>query len=108
MRSRAWGDEGELTSWSLAANMEQWCGKAAFVTGASAGIGYDLSKQLCELGMNVVGCARNTAKIEVSVYLNSLERSLGHVHHRNIELTPCLIADATPLYEWTTPTLHAP
>lgn len=47
--------------------MEQWEGKVAFVTGASAGIGYDLSKNLCELGMNVVGCARNIGKIEVSV-----------------------------------------
>lgn len=45
--------------------MEQWKGKAAFVTGASAGIGYNLSKRLCELGMNVVGCARSVGKIEV-------------------------------------------
>lgn len=47
-------------------SMEQWRGKVAFVTGASAGIGYDLSKQLCELGVDVVGCARNIGKIEVS------------------------------------------
>ncbi len=45
--------------------MDQWRGKAAFVSGASAGIGYDLSRQLCELGMNVIGCARNVEKIEV-------------------------------------------
>ena len=48
--------------------MEQWRGKVAFVTGASAGIGYDLSKRLCELGMNVVECARNVRKIEVSLH----------------------------------------
>ena len=48
--------------------MEQWKGKVAFVTGASAGIGYDLSRRLCELGMNVVGCARNIEKIEVSEF----------------------------------------
>ena len=46
-------------------DMEHWVGKTALVTGASAGIGYDLSSRLCELGMNVVGCARNIEKIEV-------------------------------------------
>ncbi len=46
--------------------MDRWAGKTAFVTGASAGIGYDLSSRLCELGMNVVGCSRNIEKIEVS------------------------------------------
>ena len=51
--------------WLSVVPMERWCGKTAFVTGASAGIGYDISKQLCELGMNVVGCARNIEKIEV-------------------------------------------
>ena len=49
--------------------MEQWKNKVALVTGASAGIGYDLSKKLCQLGMNVVGCARNIGKIEVSCQL---------------------------------------
>ena len=48
------------------AGMEKWQGKVALVTGASSGIGYDLATQLAQLGMNVVGCARNTEKIEVS------------------------------------------
>ncbi len=47
--------------------MERWTGRTAFVTGASAGIGYDLSRRLCELGLNVVGCARNAEKIRVSL-----------------------------------------
>ena len=51
---------------SVSMTMERWLGKVAFVTGGSAGMGYDLSKRLCELGMNVVGCARNVGKIEVS------------------------------------------
>ena len=50
---------------SECAGMERWKGKVALVTGASVGIGYDLAKQLAQLGMNVVGCARNTATIEV-------------------------------------------
>ena len=45
--------------------MEKWQGKVALITGASAGIGYLLAKQLIQFGMNVVGCARNIAKIEV-------------------------------------------
>ena len=45
--------------------MERWKGKVALVTGASSGIGYETAKQLTQLGMNVVGCARNIARIEV-------------------------------------------
>ncbi len=41
-------------------------GKTAFITGASTGIGYDLSNRLCRLGMNVVGCGRRVDKIEAS------------------------------------------
>ena len=48
--------------------MERWRGKVALVTGASAGIGYTTAKQLTELGMNVVGCARNISTIEVNTY----------------------------------------
>ena len=52
--------------------MERWKGKVAIVTGASSGIGYELSKRLAQLGVVVVGCARNIATIEVrkeQVYL---------------------------------------
>jgi NADP-dependent 3-hydroxy acid dehydrogenase YdfG len=45
--------------------MERWEGKVALITGASVGIGYVLAKRLTEVGMNVVGCARNIATIEV-------------------------------------------
>ena len=49
--------------------MEKWQGRVALITGASSGIGYLLAKQLAEMGMAVVGCARNTTKIEVRQYL---------------------------------------
>ena len=72
--------------------MEQWRGKVAIVTGASAGIGYDLSRRLCELGMNVVGCARNTGKIEVSLYIYFLlhgKEELGTTLSMAMEGQPC-------------------
>ena len=45
--------------------MERWKGRVAIVTGASAGIGYETAKRLAQLGVVVVGCARNIATIEV-------------------------------------------
>ena len=45
--------------------MEKWIGKVAVVTGASAGIGEAISRQLAVEGMIVIGCARNVAKIDV-------------------------------------------
>ena len=47
--------------------MERWRGRTALVTGASSGIGYEIAKQLVQLGMGVVGCARNVANIEVQL-----------------------------------------
>ncbi|XP_065892556.1 dehydrogenase/reductase SDR family member 11-like [Dysidea avara] len=44
--------------------MERWKGRVAIVTGASAGIGYELSKRLAQLGAVVVGCDKNITGIE--------------------------------------------
>ncbi|XP_076453150.1 dehydrogenase/reductase SDR family member 11-like isoform X2 [Babylonia areolata] len=44
--------------------MARWVGRVALVTGASAGIGYSVTKALVERGMKVVACARNIAAIQ--------------------------------------------
>lgn len=45
--------------------MERWAGRVALVTGASSGLGEAIAKRLTELGMTVIGCARNITKIQV-------------------------------------------
>ena len=47
--------------------IERWKGRVAVVTGASAGMGYQLAKTLAQLGVVTVGCARNPKTIEVSI-----------------------------------------
>ena len=47
--------------------IERWKGRVAVVTGASAGMGYQLAKTLAQLGVVTIGCARNPKTIEVSI-----------------------------------------
>lgn len=44
--------------------MDKWIGKVAVVTGASAGIGESIVKDFAKNGVNVVGLARRSDKIE--------------------------------------------
>ncbi|XP_072041105.1 dehydrogenase/reductase SDR family member 11-like [Amphiura filiformis] len=52
---------------------DRWVGRVALVTGASAGIGAAIAKRFAQLGLKVVGCARNIDKIKnlnfVQVYM---------------------------------------
>lgn len=44
--------------------MERWAGKVALVTGAAAGIGADICRELVKHGMTVIGCDVNDKQIE--------------------------------------------
>lgn len=53
--------------------MDRWQGKVAVVTGAGAGIGAAVCVALAEAGMKVVGIARRTNMVDVSILLNLLK-----------------------------------
>lgn len=45
--------------------MDKWKGKVALVTGASAGIGANITKALANSGMTVIGVGRRVDAIQV-------------------------------------------
>lgn len=47
--------------------MDKWIGKTAVVTGASAGIGEAIFKEFAKNGINVIGLARRSEKVETLI-----------------------------------------
>ncbi|CRK89108.1 CLUMA_CG002550, isoform A [Clunio marinus] len=65
--------------------MEKWVGKVAVVTGASAGIGEAITKDFAKLGINVIGLARRSEKIEK--FASSLGEVLGIVYAKACDVS---------------------
>lgn len=60
--------------------MERWIGRVALVTGASAGIGAAVCRELVKYGLTVVGCARNVQKIQTLAEEEEVKVSPGRLH----------------------------
>ncbi|XP_072041946.1 dehydrogenase/reductase SDR family member 11-like [Amphiura filiformis] len=66
---------------------DRWVGRVALVTGASAGIGAAIAKKFAQLGLKVVGCARNIDKIKaIGDELQKFKAS-GSVHAIKCDVT---------------------
>lgn len=65
--------------------MDRWIGKVAVVTGASAGIGAAIVKDLAKAGLIVIGLARRADKIEQ--LKNELKNVSGEIHSHQCDIT---------------------
>jgi NADP+-dependent farnesol dehydrogenase len=65
--------------------MEKWEGKVAVVTGASAGIGEAIVKDFARNGINVVGLARRSEKIEE--YASKLSNLKGKIYAKKCDIS---------------------
>lgn len=76
--------------------MEKWSGKFAVVTGASAGIGEAIVKDLAANGVNVIGLARRSEKIEE--YSKNLGTVSGKVYARKCDISD--LSSVKETFKW--------
>nr|XP_970056.2 PREDICTED: farnesol dehydrogenase [Tribolium castaneum] len=76
--------------------MNRWCGKVAFVTGASAGIGAAIAAKLVEDGLQVVGVARRLDKLQELA--SKLQNFPGKFHPLQADVTA--EEDIIKAFEW--------
>lgn len=76
--------------------MERWEGKFAVVTGASAGIGAAMVKDLASIGLNVIALARRVEKIQENV--KDFPGSYGKVFPRHCDVSN--LNDIKATFEW--------
>ncbi|XP_068911465.1 farnesol dehydrogenase-like isoform X1 [Tenebrio molitor] len=66
-------------------SMDRWRGKVAIVTGASAGIGAAIAEQLVKEGLQVVGFARRSERVEE--LSKKLQNKKGKLHAVKVDMT---------------------
>ncbi|XP_072041108.1 dehydrogenase/reductase SDR family member 11-like [Amphiura filiformis] len=66
---------------------DRWVGRVALVTGASAGVGAAIVKRFAQLGLKVVGCARNIDKIKTLGDELQKSNASGSVHAIKCDVT---------------------
>ncbi|KAG8277884.1 farnesol dehydrogenase-like [Homalodisca vitripennis] len=79
--------------------MDQWKGKVAIVTGASAGIGAAIAQALVHHGMVVVGLARRQEKMQELAKKLSEAKEPGKLHAVKCDLTK--EEDILAAFQWT-------
>lgn len=77
-------------------DMEKWVGKTAVVTGASSGIGASIVLDLARSGVNVIGLARRSEKVQE---LSDAHKSLpGKIFARKCDVS--VISDIKETFAW--------
>lgn len=76
--------------------MEKWSNKLAVVTGASAGIGEAIVRDLAKNGVNVVGLARRSEKIEKMI--DNLRDLPGKIYARKCDVSD--LQSVKEVFKW--------